>query len=124
MTAIPPHVLAQSPAKNSQNPARRLWFILLLLLAIIAAVGAFFYPGWKAQAEAGAAYGARVGCSCLYVQGRSIKSCETDFEPGMEIVALSADTAAKTATASVRFLASRTAEYKGASGCILRPEAE
>ena len=78
-----------------------------------------YYPSLKAQAEAGSAYAARIGCSCRYVQGRAIDSCVRDFEPGMEIVSVSDDTSTKTVTGSVPLLASRSASYQGASGCVL-----
>ena len=80
------------------------------------------FPSFKAQAELGSAYAARVGCSCRYVQGRSLESCQSDFEPGMEMVSLSEDPATKTVTGSVPLLASRSARLAGASGCLLRPE--
>ncbi|MCW0196618.1 hypothetical protein [Sphingopyxis sp.] len=78
-------------------------------------------PAFKAQAELGSAYAARVGCSCRYVEGRSLESCQTDFEPGMEMVSLSEDAATKTITGSVPLLASRSARYAGASGCLINP---
>jgi hypothetical protein len=53
------------------------------------------------------------------VQGRDAGLCEADFEPGMEMVSLSIDSEEKTATASVPLLASRTARYAGATGCLL-----
>ena len=79
------------------------------------------YIAFKAQAELGSAYAARVGCSCRYVQGRSLESCQTDFEPGMEMVSLSDDPATKTVTGSVPLLASRSARFAGASGCLINP---
>lgn len=79
------------------------------------------FPSFKAQAELGSAYAARVGCSCRYVQGRGLDSCQGDFEPGMEMVSLSEDPATKTVTGSVPLLASRSARYAGASGCLLNP---
>lgn len=80
------------------------------------------FPSFKAQAELGSAYAARVGCSCRYVQGRSLDSCKSDFEPGMELVSLSEDPATKTVTGSVPLLASRSARFAGTSGCLLNPE--
>lgn len=77
------------------------------------------FPSFKAQAELGSAYAARVGCSCRYVQGRSLESCQSDFEPGMEMVSLSEDPDTRTITGSVPLLASRSARYAGASGCLL-----
>ena len=79
------------------------------------------FPAFKAQAELGSAYAARVGCSCRYVQGRNLESCQTDFEPGMEMVSLSDDPATKTVTGSVPLLASRSARFAGASGCLINP---
>jgi hypothetical protein len=94
---------------------------LLILLVLLAALLIWKFPSFKAQAELGSAYAARVGCSCRYVEGRSLKSCQTDFEPGMEMVSVSEDPATKTITGSVPLLASRSARYAGASGCLLAP---
>src|SRR3546814_13187488 len=80
------------------------------------------FPSFKAQAELGSAYAARVGCSCRYVEGRSLESCQTDFEPGMEMVSVSEDSATQTITGSVPLLASRGAHHAGASGCLLDPD--
>lgn len=76
-------------------------------------------PYWRAQAATGAAYGARMGCSCHFVEGRAAATCPADFEPGMGLVSLSVDDEAKTATASVPLLASRTARFVAGSGCLL-----
>jgi len=75
--------------------------------------------GLKAQAEAGSAYGARVGCSCRYVEGRDIGNCERDFVPGMALVSLSDDPETRTVTASVPLLGSASARYVGVSGCLM-----
>ena len=93
-----------------------------LILAVL--LGGFLiwkFPSFKAQAELGSAYAARVGCSCRYVQGRSLESCQSDFEPGMELVSLSEDPQTKRITGSVPLLASRSARFAGASGCLLDP---
>jgi hypothetical protein len=76
-------------------------------------------PYYRAQAATAAAYGARMGCSCHFVEGRAAGSCSADFEPGMGMVSLSVDDEAKTATASVPLLASRTARFVQGSGCLL-----
>ena len=96
------------------------WAIIGAVLFTIFAIWKF--PTFKAQAELGSAYAARVGCSCRYVQGRSLESCQSDFEPGMEMVSLSEDSAMKTVTGSVPLLASRSARYAGASGCLMQPD--
>lgn len=78
----------------------------------------------KGQARVGAAYGAHVTCSCRYIEGRDMASCETDKEKGMEIVRLSDDPENKRVYASVPFLAEAVAERRGAFGCIQLNEAE
>lgn len=91
-------------------------------MAPIIAYGVWQYPTWKGMAEAGTAFGARVGCSCRYVQGRDLQSCETDFEAAMALVSLSDDADKKRVTASTPFLASHSAHYAGESGCLLDPK--
>src|SRR3546814_17481637 len=63
----------------------------ILLLALLLGLLIWKFPDFKAQAEVGSAYAARIGCSCRYVQGRSLESCKTDFEPGMDMVSVSED---------------------------------
>src|SRR3546814_10562836 len=36
--------------------------------------------------QLGVGYGARVACGCRYIEGRPLKSCYKDFEPGMEVI--------------------------------------
>ena len=107
---------------SGPEPRHRLKWWSLLAMILILAYGAWQYPQWKATAEAGAAYGARVGCSCRYVQNRDLKSCETDFEPGMSMISLGEDATNKRITASAPFLASRSAHYAGDAGCLLDPQ--
>ena len=122
--APPPETPIPTPPRPRKTPSRwggcLPWLVVLAVLLTGFAIWKF--PSFKAQAELGSAYAARVGCSCRYVQGRSLESCQSDFEPGMEMVSLSEDPATKTVTGSVPLLASRSARYAGASGCLLRPE--
>lgn len=118
--APPPDAPAPSRNKPSRWGGCLPWAIIFAVLFAIFAIWKF--PSFQAQAELGSAYAARVGCSCRYVQGRSLESCQSDFEPGMEMVSLSEDPSTKTVTGSVPLLASRSARYSGASGCLLRPE--
>lgn len=118
-TSAPP----QGPARRPRGDRRRggclPWAILFVAL-----IGGFLvwkFPAFRAQAELGSAYAARIGCSCRYVEGRSLASCQSDFEPGMEMVSLNEDPATRTITGSVPLLASRSARYAGASGCLLNP---
>ncbi len=97
---------------------------MIIGILIVALVGyaLWLYPTLKAQAEVGAAYGARMGCSCRHVQGRDIASCATDAEPGMEIVSIADVEGERAVRASVPILASRVARYEGVTGCVLVPQ--
>lgn len=96
------------------------WRRVLLVLALLSAGAAWhFGPGLAEQAELGAAYGARVACSCRHAGGRDLEDCRKDFEPGMELVSLSEDAEAKSVTASVPLIASQTATWREGYGCVL-----
>ena len=73
----------------------------------------------QAYSRTGAAFGARVACSCRFVGGRELADCKKDFEPGMELVMLSEDAQAKSVTARVPLIASETASYRPGFGCQL-----
>jgi hypothetical protein len=106
--------------RGTFRPVRRGWMVALgaggLAIALLAL---WFVPTLRSRAEAGTAYGARIGCSCRFVAGRLLSDCARDFEPGMAMVRLSEDPAAKSVTASVPLLASDTARLV-AGGC--RPD--
>ncbi len=91
-------------------------FGVLLLIFLI-----WQFPSFKAQAELGSAYAARVACSCRQVAGRSLEDCEKDKLDGMEMISLSEDEEARSVTASVPLMASATARYKEGYGCVLDP---
>lgn len=92
----------------------------LVLLLLVAAL-AWFWSPLNGYARIGAAYGARVACSCRFEGGRSLSHCRKDFEPGMELVMLSENTEEKTVTARFPLLASETARYRKGAGCQLDP---
>jgi hypothetical protein len=96
---------------------RALWLGLVLIAVLIA----WFWSPLHAFARTGAAYGARVACSCRFVGGRELSDCRKDFEPGMELVMLSEDDAAKSVTARYPLVASQTATYRPGFGCQLEP---
>ncbi len=111
----------------AKAPRSRLRTVRNVALALFAVAVLWLIWNWgsiKGQAQLGAAYGAHVACSCRYIEGRDLKSCETDFEPGMELVRLSDDPENKRVTASVPFLAEAVAERRGAFGCVQLNDAE
>lgn len=78
----------------------RTWWLLAGLVAVVPAGGdAWLRLGPQGrQADVAAGYVAHVVCSCRYVGCRDMASCATDFEPGMEIVPMSDDPAARRVT--------------------------
>ena len=98
----------------------------------IAGVGAVFVlavlaGGWvyvrsmTPKLELGVGYAARVACGCRYMGDRPLGSCYKDYEPGMEAISLKEDAAARTVTAYVPLIASRTARYDAVLGCQPEP---
>ncbi len=104
---------------SSMRSLRRRWTWLALPLAV--GLAAWFWAPLNGYAITGAAYGARVACSCHYLGGRSLDDCRKDFEPGMELVFLSADKEAKSVTARFPLLATQTSTYYEGQGCRLEP---
>ena len=98
----------------------RLWrFAALIAVAALIVLVAWNWRGWAARAQVGAGYGARMTCSCRYVEGRGMESCKGDTEPGMEIVSISDSPDDKSVTARVPLMATRTARYRKGFGCLL-----
>lgn len=104
------------------QPSRKRLHKTIVVVAILAAVllVAFWSPV-RSYAVAGASIGARVACSCRYLGGRDLSDCRKDFEPGMGLVVLSEDSAAKTVTARVPLLSRETAAFREGEGCRLEP---
>jgi hypothetical protein len=94
--------------------------VLALAIVTLVAIGWFRQP-LGAYAVTGAAYGARVGCACRFVEGRSLADCRKDFEPGMQLVRLSEDPEAKSVTAGIPLMRHQTATFHEGQGCLLEP---
>jgi hypothetical protein len=109
------------PAPSSTQPRRRYLRGAVLVLAILVGSGAFIWPQLHGYAVTGAAYGARVACSCRFVGGRALGDCRKDFEPGMDLITLTEDTAARSVTARFPLIARQTATYRDGWGCVLEP---
>lgn len=97
-----------------------LWFLLAILIVAVAGAGLY---GWsrKAQLDLGTGYAARVACGCRYMGNRPLASCYRDFEPGMEVIGLSENSATRTITASVPLIASRAVTFDPVLGCQPEP---
>ncbi|MFC3308011.1 hypothetical protein [Blastomonas aquatica] len=113
--------MATRNVNGMYGPSRRgklKW--VLLALAVLLVVGIVYaLPTMRAYSQTGAAYSARVVCSCRYIGGRALGDCEKDLEPGMEIVSLSEAADARRIDATVPLLASESAEYREGWGCVL-----
>lgn len=101
-----------------RRPAARLALLAGLVLVVLLA---WFWRPLSSYARLGASYGAHLGCSCRFVEGRELGDCRKDFEPGMELITLSEDTQARSVTARFPLLASDTATYREGEGCRLQP---
>ncbi len=111
---------ASTATTSMPRLTRRWWFWLVLLAAVLVAIwGGLKFSSTGKRAELAAGYLAHVVCSCRYVGNRDMPSCETDREPGTEIVTVTDDPARRQVTASVPLLASRTARYDPEFGCAL-----
>ena len=75
----------------------------------------------KGYGSIASAYSARVGCSCRFVAGRSLKDCAKDKLAGMEVVTLRDDLEARSVTARFPLVAEATATYREGYGCVLEP---
>lgn len=97
--------------------ARRLGFGLILIVMAALVAGWLYVEQRRAQLELGVGYAARVACACRYIGNRPIGQCYKDFEPGMEVIRLADDPAAKSVTASVPLIANRRARFDPLLGC-------
>ncbi len=114
-------------ATKTSNPRRKrhiLGYILLAILILLVAIFIYNLTSIKGNTRLGASYAAHVVCSCRYIEGRSLKDCQKDFEPGMEIISLSDDPDNKRLTAYVPLFSEAVAERRGAFGCIQLTEEE
>lgn len=92
------------------------WGAAVLLVALVASL-LLYARAMRPQLELGVGYAARVACACRYIGNRSLGDCRKDFEPGMELIRLSEHAEAKSVTASVPLLTSRTARLDPVLGC-------
>ena len=103
-----------------RRPGWLRWLALVLILGGV--VGAVLgWPWLRDQSRVAAAYGAKVGCSCHYIAGRSLGDCTRDFEPGMSLVWLTENAETHTITARYALLPGQNASWRPGPGCVLEP---
>lgn len=94
----------------------------MAVLLLAALVGAWLYArAMTPKLELGVGYAARVACGCRYMGNRPLASCYADFEPGMAPIRLKEDARAKSITAYVPLIASRTVRFDPLLGCQPEP---
>lgn len=95
-----------------------LYTLLTLLLIGIAYAANYAYR----YALIGAGYNAKTVCSCVFVSGRSLESVVAEDLYGIPYGTKTIDTVAKTATATIFGIASKTAVYRPKLGCTILNE--
>ncbi len=111
----------RATARRAGQPRGRRWPWVVVLAGLAVAVTGWFYrEPVLGYTGAGASYAAHVGCSCVYIDGRSLESCKGDRIAGMELVSMSQDEEAKSVTARFPLMPSQTATYREGYGCVLQ----
>lgn len=110
--------LARRTRRRPVRQSRKMALILGGLAVCSALVFAYRAPisGYSAI---GAAYAARVSCTCQYIGGRQLSDCRDELEDMPPFLMLSGNDDGKSVTARVPFLASATAYYREGWGCVL-----
>lgn len=93
---------------------------LFALAALALLYVAINWPRWTVRAQVATGFGARIACSCRYIEGRSLDSCKGDFTglEGMGMVRFKDDPAHRAVQASVPLLARRSAMFRQGYGCL------
>lgn len=59
---------------------KRKWLLIIGVLAVLFGIGMWSSRETFATARVGAVYVAKQTCSCLFIAGRPLDSCHTDFD--------------------------------------------
>lgn len=112
--------MAKTRTSRGRPKSGRGSVLVLVLLAILLALGWQYRAPVQDYADASTAYMARVACSCRFVAGRSLEGCAGDKLDGMEFVTLVDDVERKSVTARFPLISDDTASYREGYGCVLR----
>lgn len=97
-------------------------FVVGVIAVLAVGGGGYWAHQTSVAADVGAAAMAKVVCSCVFVDGRTLDACRKDDPPGFESISVSVDAAKRVATGAVLGgLVSRRATYSEAYGCTLEP---
>lgn len=95
--------------------------MLVVVLAAIVLLPGWYWQPFAMPLLADTASAARLGCSCRYIAGRDLASCDKDFTSGRSFMMLSENEEEKSVTAWVPLLSSQTATYRDGPACVLEP---
>lgn len=99
----------------------RWWLVAGIVGVAVLAAGGFYGTRLATQAGVGAAAMAKVVCSCVFVDQRTLEACRAEDPPGFEGIPVVIDHAAHTATSTLFGVITRRATYSEAYGCTLEP---
>lgn len=111
--------MAKNRTSRSRAYSSRRSAPILLVVAMLLALGWHYRAPAQGYATVSTAYMARVACSCRFVAGRSLEDCGKDKLDGMELVTLVDDEEQMGVTARFPLLASDTARFRKGYGCVL-----
>ena len=96
---------------------KRKWLLIIGVLAVLIAVGVWSSKDTYVTARVGTVYVAKQTCSCLFVAGRPLDSCYTDFD-AESVRPLDVSVSANKVTVSaLGGLISARAQYDSGYGC-------
>ncbi|OYW85013.1 MAG: hypothetical protein B7Z20_09850 [Sphingobium sp. 32-64-5] len=93
----------------------------LALAALLLALILWKWRDWQASARMGAAYAARLTCSCRYVEGRSAESCAQDIRHETRLVSVTERPEQRRIIARVPLLGRAEAGFRPGYGCLIQP---
>ncbi|WP_153067225.1 hypothetical protein [Steroidobacter cummioxidans] len=96
---------------------KRKWQLIAAVIVLLVGIGVWSAKDTFATARIGTAYVAKQTCSCLFVAGRPLDSCSTDFEPeALRSVDVVTGNGAVTVSALGGLISSR-AQFENGFGC-------
>jgi hypothetical protein len=109
------------PYSGGEGALKMLRMVGGAIAALVLAGGGYWAWQTSIAADVGAAAVAKVFCSCVFVEGRSVEACQADQPPGFDKIPVTVDATMRTATGSVFGIIARRARYSEQYGCTLEP---